>query len=409
MIDEKKICFFLNWAREIDKYENIFKELPKKDVFFVINDLNKNFSNHIKEREKIISIIKKREFNFSLLSSVLGKKKYSIVISTGDLAISIRSFKGIIKFLYARSFGALIEMLNLKILIKKKFKKDITAGGKISSIYTEKFVEKEISKKAIKFPNGLERNLKYFPNDKWLNIFDVYFTSSTIESNLIETKFKNKKIFFISYFRFEDDQKNNLDNLRESFFISPQKKTIICCPTSYLMSRQKKRNIISYLDYLNTLNENFNVIIRPHPKLEITKKEFYDLIINSGLKIDLEADRKIKDLLLISDLVIADFGNIILESIYLEKKVMIYKWQEEEDFKILFEKYNGLDNQVRDNLKFKISEEKYQKEDESEFITKIINDEKYQNKINKIKGQLFNPSTPINDPVKILKELYENH
>ena len=74
MIDEKKICFFLNWAREIDKYENIFKELPKKDVFFVINDLNKNFSNHIKEREKIISIIKKREFNFSLLSSVLGKK-----------------------------------------------------------------------------------------------------------------------------------------------------------------------------------------------------------------------------------------------------------------------------------------------------------------------------------------------
>ena len=171
----------------------------------------------------------------------------------------------------------------------------------------------------------------------------------------------------------------------------------------------KKKNIISYLDYLNTLNENFNVIVRPHPKLEITKKEFYDLIINSGLKIDLESDRKIKDLLLISDLVIADFGNIILESIYLEKKVMIYKWQEEEDFKILFEKYNGLDNQVRDNLKFKILEEKYQKKDESEFITKIINDEKYQNKINKIKLQLFNPSTPINDPVKILRELYEKY
>ncbi len=409
MREEKKICFFLNWAREIDMYENIFKQFSKKDFIFVINDLNKNFLNHIKEREKIIDIIKEREFNFSLLSSVLGKKKYNVVISTGDLAISILSLKGIIKFLYGRSFGALIEIMNLKTLLKKKFEKDITAGGKVASIFSEKFVEKEISKQTVKFPNGLERNLKYFPNDKWLNIFDVYLTSSEIETNLIKKKFKDKKIYFISYPRFKDDRKNNFDNLREDFSISPSKKIILCCPTSLLMSMQKKRSMISYLDYLNTLNENFNVIVRPHPKLEIMKKEYFDLIINSGLKIDLEPNRKIKNLLLISDLIIADFGNIILESIYLGKKVLICKWQEEEDYKILYEKYNGLDNRVRDNLKFKILEEKYKKKDEIELINKMINDEKYQNRIIEMKEKLFNSNVPISDPIKILRELYEKY
>ena len=91
------------------------------------------------------------------------------------------------------------------------------------------------------------------------------------------------------------------------------------------------------------------------------------------------------------------------------KKVLICKWQEEEDYKILYEKYNGLDNRVRDNLKFKILEEKYKKKDEIELINKMINDEKYQNRIIEMKEKLFNSNVPISDPIKILRELYEKY
>ena len=41
MILSNKICFFINWSRELNMFEEIYNKIDKENIFFVINDLNK--------------------------------------------------------------------------------------------------------------------------------------------------------------------------------------------------------------------------------------------------------------------------------------------------------------------------------------------------------------------------------
>ena len=121
--------------------------------------------------------------------------------------------------------------------------------------FMKTFYRKKISETTIKFPNGLDRNIKYFPNDKWLNIFDIFLTTSTIESELIEKKFKSKKIFQIGYPRFFDKQIKR-ENLKEEFFINSKLKTIFCCPNERIVFEQNEDTIIKYIQTLKLLEKN---------------------------------------------------------------------------------------------------------------------------------------------------------
>ena len=42
MNPENKICFFVNWLRELDMYEETYKNLPADKIFFIINNQNKS-------------------------------------------------------------------------------------------------------------------------------------------------------------------------------------------------------------------------------------------------------------------------------------------------------------------------------------------------------------------------------
>ena len=64
-------------------------------------------------------------------------------------------------------------------------------------------LKNSIGVERIKYPNGLDRNIKHFPNIKWSNTFNIYFTSSLIEEGLINKKFENKKIHYDRIPRFE--------------------------------------------------------------------------------------------------------------------------------------------------------------------------------------------------------------
>ena len=85
------------------------------------------------------------------------------------------------------------------------------------------------------------------------------------------------------------------------------------------MSNQNIDSINKYLAYLKILGQNYNLIIRPHPKLETTNINNFNLIKKSGLNIDLNPVRKIQNIFLISDLILTDFGSSLLEAIYLKK------------------------------------------------------------------------------------------
>ncbi len=407
MKEEKKICFFLNWVREIDMFENIFKRLDKNEIFFIINDLNKSVAEHKKEHENISNFLKERKLEYDFLSKVQGKKRFKFLLSTGDLPVSKFDLISFIKYLYGKSFGSIIQLLGLNIYLKKIFNREFTAGGINAKIYNDIYIEKQISNISVKFPNGLDRNIKFFPNKKWLNVFDIYFSSSILENNLIKKKFKNKKTYYVGYSRFDGKSNSNLSIIKNEFNLDLSKKTIYCCPNERIMFEQSQQGIIEYLEYLKLLGEKFNVIMRPHPKLKFSNPHYFKLIENSGIKLDLRLNRKIEDLYLSSDLVIGDYGSSVLEAIYLKRRIMIYKWPKEENFKILFDKKNCLDQIVKDELMVKGTKTNLTNKEKIDFIFNIITSSEYQKKINNIKLELFGTPEIISDPYKILKNLYE--
>ncbi len=398
-----KICFLLNWVREIDMFKYTYTQFDKKKIFFLINDLNKKIQDQ--EKEKISKILAKDNFNYDYLSNILNKKYFKILLSTADIPVSRLTTKSILKFIYGKTIGSLIETLGIHYYFKKFLNREFIAKGKNASIYDDYFVEKEISETTIKFPNGLDRNIKYFPNNKWSNIFDIFLTTSTIEGELIKKKFKSKKILQIGYPRFLNKQINS-ESLKEEFFINSQKKTIFCCPNERIIFEQNEDSIIKYIQILKLLEKKYNLILRPHPKLQFTRPKYYQMIKNSGLKVDLKMNRTIHDLFLISDLILVDYGSSVLEALYLKKKIIVYEWSNEKKFKILFDKENCLDFIIRE----KISESKIllniQKEQTCDFVNRIENDEKYQSKINELSEDLFSLQKTNKNFMEFINNIY---
>ena len=194
MKNNLKICFLLNSSREIDMYTSVYEKFSKEEITFLINDYdNKNLFEE--DLIKIEDFLIDNGLTYEFLSSIYGKKKFKLLVSTGDLPIKKFKLFSFLKYLYAKSFGLLIENFNLKIYLRKKFNRDFTAGGNKAEFLSDEFVEKRISENTVKFPNGLDRNIKFFPNKKWKNNFDYYLTSSLIEDRLIKKNFPIKKLF----------------------------------------------------------------------------------------------------------------------------------------------------------------------------------------------------------------------
>ena len=116
---ENKICFLISWSRELDMFKYLIQKLKKKEIVFIINDLNRVKKNHKLEQLNIRRILNKKNYKTKFLSQVLNKNKYKILISTGDLPISSVNLKSILKFLYSKTFGAVIEILKLNIFLKE--------------------------------------------------------------------------------------------------------------------------------------------------------------------------------------------------------------------------------------------------------------------------------------------------
>ena len=49
MILSNKICFLINWSREMNIFEEIYNKINKDNSFFIINDLNKGPRNNLKD------------------------------------------------------------------------------------------------------------------------------------------------------------------------------------------------------------------------------------------------------------------------------------------------------------------------------------------------------------------------
>ena len=181
--------------------------------------------------------------------------------------------------------------------------------------------------------------------------------------------------------RFEIDKNFVLDkkiNVLEEFNLKKDKNNILCLPNERIMSFQTKNEISNYLIFLKKISQNFNLLLRPHPKLEYFNKDLYHQIINSKLTLDLDHSRRTKDLFDFADLVICDYGSSLLESIYLKKKIIIYEWKNEKLFKKLYDKDNCLDYLIRKKLLKIFNGPENNFINENKKLIKILEDLSYQ-------------------------------
>ncbi len=409
MTSQKKICFFINWVREFNMLETLYENIDKNNFIFVINDLNKDFRSNKNDLLKIKSFLEVKKFDFFFLSKILNKKKFDILISTGDLPISHFTFKNLAKFLYAQTIGYFFHLIKLEFLTKKYLNFDISANGRNANFYDNKYAENQLSDHCIKFPNALDRNIKYFPDYRWKKVFNTYFTSSLMEQELINKKFFEKEIFYVGYPRFYKYHENNLKkSLISEFNLDIKKKNIICLPNERIMSYQDTNSLIEYVTFLEKLDKKYNLILRPHPKLEYFNQKAFEILKSKKLKLDLNHTRKIIDLFEFANLLICDFGSSVVESIYLKKKVIIYSWKNEENFKLLNDASNWSDDLIREKL-YKINPKNTSSHKTAEQeIFNIISNDIYQKKINDISFEFFGDLKNIYNPLEILKKKYDN-
>ena len=105
---ENKICFYLNHTRDVTMYSDFFSNLQNKNVCFVFNDLFKEKINNNANEFKRIKFFLNHYFpkynKVYKLSEKLGKIKFKILISAGDIPTSSLTILSILKYIIKNIF-----------------------------------------------------------------------------------------------------------------------------------------------------------------------------------------------------------------------------------------------------------------------------------------------------------------
>ena len=331
MLIENKIGILINWPREVDMYNQLIKIIPKNKIQIIVNDIkgfDKERSGNAQSIKKVL--IDNNLHDFINFGDVIGKKKFKVLLSTGESCTHKLSAYSVFKWIYGQLIGRFFNYIKLSILIAKLFKRPFSADGKFSTPFERWFPERIISKISIKYPQGMDLNYIY-PDKRWKKHFDIFFTHSFLDSKLIKNKFPEKEIYTIGYPRYYGliDRKKKL-SVPKKFInevnFNKKKKTILWLPTHLKYKDICGENIYNWVPKLKNLLNRYNIIIRPHPKTTKILSKLNSFLKKENLIIDIKPDRKIGELISYSDLIICDYGGPIFSSLYLEKKIILLNY-----------------------------------------------------------------------------------
>ena len=347
---KNRIGLLISWPREIDIFSKFFEAKSQK-IDFIVNDnfsfeKGRNFSN-----KKIVEILKEKKIIFRYFSEIYKKEKYKVIISTGEFSGYHISVYSIFRFIYGRTIGSIIEYFGLSLYFFKKFGRSFTADGNNSKIGISSFPEKKIGKIVVKFPDGIDIKKKNYPYDFYKNIFDIFFSYCDFEIDLIQKKFNNKILKKIDYFRYDYVQhyKGNFNKLDHK--IDKAKKTIYWLPTHIDNGKDEDKNLSNWIYKLNFLNKHFNIILRPHPKTISRNKDLIHEISKLDYILDTDFNKKIGEAIINSDLIFADYGGIVFDTLYLEKKIILLDLDSKTNFVKTLKDIESVDIDIRNHLK----------------------------------------------------------
>ena len=103
---------------------------------------------------------------------------------------------------------------------------------------------------------------------------------------------------------------------KENLYIEEDSEPKISETINIEEKNEVSQNISLWLEKISKLNEDYNLIIRPHPKNLIIDRDLKEKIKTNNFFIDEKADRKLAELYIFSDLILLDYGSSVLSSIY---------------------------------------------------------------------------------------------
>ena len=322
---KNKICILLNWSREVDMYNEIIDLFPTEKIDNIIN----NIKTLEKERKGNTEDIKKnlinKNKNFLYFSDIYKKTKYKIVISTGlTNSLKITPYS-IFRYFYGQTIGRLLDITNISKWLERFLGRPFNADGKKSRIGLMWYPERKIGNTVIKYPTGMDLKLKWYPINELEKNFDIFFTHSEFEKSLINKKFYNKVYKIIGYPRYSklDNEEKIINNLKKEFKLDYSKKILFWTPTHIHYKKETFKNFLPWIDKIHKLNNDYNIIVRPHPKAVNLNYEIVNTFKQKNFFVDLNSERKIGDLFKISDMVICDYGGTIFDAMYLEKPILL--------------------------------------------------------------------------------------
>ncbi|MDC6482421.1 CDP-glycerol glycerophosphotransferase family protein [Pelagibacteraceae bacterium] len=347
-----KIAILINWPREIDMYYQLIKSIPSHRIEIIVNNIKSIERGRNKLSKVVEKILERKKIKYKLFSNIYNKKYYKILLSTGEACSLKINFYSILKFLYAHTLGIFLEKSKISKILIYFFGKPYTGGAFNCKIGVIWYPERYIGKTIVKYPDGMDLKLKFYPYSEYKKIFDIYFTLGNFESKIIKKKFIGKECFVIGYPRYVNLKKKNhiYRSLLNQFNLDPKKKIIFWTPTHVDTKNEEYNNINLWIKKVTSLQDEYNIIIRPHPKTLMTQPDIEKELKKLNYFIDKDPNRKIGELFKVADLVISDYGGTIFSSIYLKKPLILLNLKKNSRFVAELKENRSLDLIVRKKI-----------------------------------------------------------
>ncbi len=346
-----KIAVLVSWPREIDMF-SAFTEDILDNVVFIVDDFEYYTQDEKHENAKNIIELLGNGVDYVLLSDVLGKLKYKILLSTAQTLHEKVTYRSYLKYIYSVFIGNFIFFSGLSKFFLRVVGRSLVGDGKYAAKFGRYQIERVIGMKVIKFPKGLDISKLTYPDKQWKGAFDLYFCHSKIDQDLITNKFSNAKCINIGYPRYDNlpsvkSAKNIINN--EISGLDPLKPILLWITT---IIRYKDgltdNNIRAWIPFTKKLLDEYNVIIRPHPKTLVINPRMAEELTELGFLVDIKKGRNLGVLYQSVDLVLADYGGSVLSAIYMKKKLILLNMTGE--YTYMRKKRMYIDSDVRDNV-----------------------------------------------------------
>lgn len=330
----------------------LIKSLPKNKVVIIANDCFSIEKGRVESNKLIIKLLKKKKVSYELFSKIYKAKKYKVLISTGEINGKRISFYSLLRFFYAFTFGYIVEKTSLAYIFEKIIGKPLTGDDLNAKLGLPWFPEKEIGEIVVKYPDGADIKAKNYPYNFFKKVFDVYLSFTDFEISLIKKKFSNNLCKKIQNPRFLNLSKSTkiLNEFKKNKFFDKDKKNIYWLPTFIDTYEEVDVNIKTWIKQISELKNEFNLIIRPHPKTYLNNQSLLRVLENLNFIIDKDQNRKIGDLILNSDLILCDYGGAVFDALYLKKPLLFLELEKNSKFDLNQKKIGSIDINLREKL-----------------------------------------------------------